>query len=142
MRRSSAQVKIYSTIPQSSRFVQLDMDTNWPVELLRRQYLQLMSPDMLTLPSSELRSPQMQSDIYESVFNQSNSRYPPAERYRFRVLKKIVTALEEAVEDPEEDVGISSTITLLIYLFSHLFSRFSCTSTIIYLGTDAHVHFH
>lgn len=76
-----------------------------PPELLRRQYLQMMNPDRLALLSTDLLCPQRQSDIYESMFNESNLIYPPPERYRFRVLKKIVTVLEAAIEDPEEDVG-------------------------------------
>lgn len=76
-----------------------------PVELLRRQYSQCLDPENLALPKPEiLRLPETQKRIYEDLFDESRLKYPPPERYRFRVLKKILAALEEAIEDPEEDV--------------------------------------
>ena len=77
-----------------------------PVELLKRQYLQLTDPEELTLPRKEvLRLPDIQAQIYNDMFDESNIIYAPPERYRFRVLKRLVKALEDAIEDPEEDVG-------------------------------------
>lgn len=81
------------------------MDIIGPVELLRRQYLQLLTPDKLTISSKKILCPKTQLNIYESIFKESNIKYAPPERYRFRVLKRIVYALEKAIEDPEEDVG-------------------------------------
>jgi len=76
-----------------------------PVELLRRQYLQLLDPEQLTLPSMELlRLPETQARIYDGMFDESKIAYPPPARYIFRVLKRLVTALEEAIVNPEEDV--------------------------------------
>ena len=76
-----------------------------PVELLRRQYLQLIDPDQLTLPSKGLlRVPKIQANIYHSMFEQSKLPFTPPERYKLRVLKRIVNALEDAVVDPEVDV--------------------------------------
>ena len=85
-----------------------------PVELLKRQYLQLTDPEELTLPRKEvLRLPDIQAQIYHDMFDESKIVYAPPERYRFRVLKRLVKALEDAIEDPEEDVGLSfSTFTL------------------------------
>ena len=86
-----------------------------PIELLKRQYLQLTDPEELTLPRKEvLRLPDIQAQIYNDMFDESNIVYAPPERYRFRVLKRLVKALEDAVEDPEEDVGafFFSTFTL------------------------------
>ena len=75
------------------------------VELLRRQYLQCLDPENLALPKPEiLRVPETQKRIYEGLFEESKLKFPPPERYRFRVLKKILAALEEAIEDPDEDV--------------------------------------
>lgn len=77
-----------------------------PVELLRRQYLQLLDPEGLTLPRKEcLKLPETQAQIYNGMFNESRITYAPPERYRFRVLKRLVKALEGAIEDPEKDVG-------------------------------------
>lgn len=77
-----------------------------PVELLRRQYFQLIDIEQLTLPSKDLlRLPETQARIYNCLFNESNIVYPPPDRYRIRVLKRLVNALEEAIVDPEEDVS-------------------------------------
>ena len=83
-----------------SRMIQIH-----PIELLRRQYLQLLDPEELTLPQAEmLRSPEIQAQIYRDMFNESLHIFLPPDRYRFRVLKRLIRALEEAIEDPEEDV--------------------------------------
>ena len=83
------------------------MDIITPVELFKRQFLQLIDPDQLTLPCQELlRLPDTQAQIYSDIFDASNLIYVPPERYQFRVLKNLVKALEDAVEDPEEDVGL------------------------------------
>ena len=85
------------------------MNTIAPVELLKRQYLQLTDPEELVLPTKEvLRLPDIQAQIYNDMFDESNIVYAPPERYRFRVLKRLVKALEDAIEDPEEDVGAFS----------------------------------
>lgn len=81
------------------------MGTVHPVELLKRQYLQLIGPEQLTLPKKELlRSPEIQAQIYHSMFDDSVLSFAPPERYRLRVLKRLVNAIEEAILDPEEDV--------------------------------------
>ena len=83
------------------------MDIITPVELLKRQFLQLVDPEELTLPCKELlRLPDTQAQIYSDLFDASRIFYVPPERYQFRVLKKLVKALEDAIEDPEEDVGL------------------------------------
>lgn len=76
------------------------------VELLRRQYLQMLEPDKLTLPGMEkLKIPQTQAHIFAAMFNSDNLSSMPPVRYQFRVLKKIIAALEQSITDPEEDVG-------------------------------------
>ncbi|KAG8533692.1 uncharacterized protein KY384_001433 [Bacidia gigantensis] len=64
----------------------------------------MIDPNQLRLP--ELKSwkdPQIQSQIYTSLFNSTNLDYEPSERYKSRVLKKVINALENAIDDPEED---------------------------------------
>lgn len=51
-----------------------------------------------------LRMPKIQTEIYDGLFNENKTAYLPPDRYRYRVLKRLVNALEEAIEDPEEDV--------------------------------------
>lgn len=92
---------LYKTLAGTS-----DMNTIAPVELLKRQYLQLTDPEELALPHKEvLKLPDIQAQIYNDMFDESNIIYAPPARYRFRVLKRLVKALEDAIEDPEEDVG-------------------------------------
>lgn len=82
------------------------MDAFEPIELLRRQYFQLIDPELLTLPSQEyLRLPDVQAQIFRCLFDETLVSYSPPERYKFRVLKRLVNALEQAIVDPEEDVG-------------------------------------
>ena len=101
--------------------ISTDAEQMWQVELLRRQFLQLVDPNELAIPGSEtLRSPDLQARIYNSMFNEANHRVSPPDRYKFRVLKKLVAAMERAIVDPEEDVGfpylLSSVIgTFLLY---------------------------
>ena len=76
-----------------------------PVELLRRQYLQLLEPGHLILPDQKLlKVERIQREIYESLFAYGSLQYEPPKRYRFRVLKRIIAALEAAVENPDQDV--------------------------------------
>ena len=76
-----------------------------PVELLTRQYLQLLDPEQLTLPTMEsLRLLDTQAKMFDSMFREAVITHLPPLRYRLRVLKKLMNALEKAMEDPEEDV--------------------------------------
>lgn len=76
------------------------------LELLRRQYLQLWEPDKLTIPSMDIiRLPGVQASIFESMFEENNLRFAPPDRYKVRVLKRLVGMIERAIVDPEEDVG-------------------------------------
>ena len=69
--------------------------------------MQLTDPEDLRFPSNDLlRLPDIQAQIYSSMFDEYSMTYAPPERYRFRVLRRLVKALENAIEDPEEDVGI------------------------------------
>lgn len=78
-----------------------------PVELLRRQYVQLLDPDILTLPASHLlKLPDIQRRVYDTLFVHQDMDYLPPERYAFRVLKRIVGVLEQLIDDPEEDVRV------------------------------------
>ena len=74
--------------------------------LFRRQYFQLFEPDFLAWPPEQLlRDPSVQAWLYRNLFSSDKSRYLPPERYQVRVLKSLVAKVEQAIEDPEEDVG-------------------------------------
>lgn len=76
------------------------------VELLRRQYLQLVDPEQLKMPAMEiLRLPEAQAKIFDNIFNDKLCSFPSPKRYKFRVLKRIIDAVELSIVDPEEDVG-------------------------------------
>ena len=83
----------------------MDVNKVSEVELLRRQYLQMIDPDELNFsPPELLRLPETQNLIYSTMFVESGLTYLPPKRYRFRVLKRLFNAMENANEDPEEDV--------------------------------------
>lgn len=74
------------------------------IELLRRQYFQVVEPSQLLLPPKVvLKRSDVQSSIYNSLFHESVI-YSPSERYKLRVLKLLVDAMTQAVDEPEEDV--------------------------------------
>ena len=84
------------------------MDTSWQIEILLRQYLQIQDPENLSIPSWEvLKLPDVQARIYENMFNKDHLPHAIPSRYTFRVLKRLVNAIEQAIDDPEEDVGFS-----------------------------------
>lgn len=73
------------------------------LELFKRQVLQLVDPKELQWPSRDaLRSLDIQSRIYRRLFQ---SEHPPPERYQLRVLKRLLSLIEESIVDPEQDVG-------------------------------------
>ena len=91
-----------------------DDATTQQLELLRRQYFQLWEPDKLTIPSMGImRLSEVQASIFESMFREDNLKYTPPDRYKTRVLKKLVDLIERAVVDPEEDVGFPCPFHLL-----------------------------
>ncbi|KAK6008776.1 hypothetical protein QM012_000679 [Aureobasidium pullulans] len=88
--------------------------------LFRRQYLQLLDAQNLTWPSSEtLRSSQAQEWIFEHLFQTDDvSQFLPPERYRLRVLKLLMSKIENSVVDPEEDEisdNLMSTLAELMF---------------------------
>lgn len=81
------------------------------VELLKRRYLQMEDPDQLPFPSKNiLVKTNIQAAIYTSLFDCSKRKFSPPDRYKYRVLKKLLRLLEDSVEDPEEDVGTRSPL--------------------------------
>lgn len=74
--------------------------------ILRRQYLQLLDPDFLSLPPNQLlQNADAQQWIYRNLFSPDNNPHLPSERYQFRVLKDLISRIERAIEDPDEHVG-------------------------------------
>ncbi|KAJ5109740.1 hypothetical protein N7532_002385 [Penicillium argentinense] len=73
------------------------------IRMLARQYFQLVDPPQLAIPPNNiLIQPTVQEALYEHMFNESLTPLPPAP-YRARVLKLLLSRIEEAITDPEED---------------------------------------
>jgi len=74
-----------------------------------RQYLQLEQD--LEFPSrTVLRTEHLQEFLYQTLFADGALRYPPPLRFRTRVLKDLVTKIEESIDDWEEHVSGSECI--------------------------------
>ncbi|MCJ1339531.1 hypothetical protein MMC09_004821 [Bachmanniomyces sp. S44760] len=94
--------------------------TKAQLELLKRQYLQLIEPDQLTLPGrNATRKLDVQQGMYSTMFTNGCLQYQPPVRYKVRVLKRIVETIEHAIVDPEED-EISDDLT---YCLADLMSQ-------------------
>lgn len=83
------------------------MEATQQIELFRREYFQLIDPKRLHFPHMDvLRLPQVQEEIYSRLFSEATVTFLPPVRYRFRVLKALIDVLQEAFQDPEEDVRL------------------------------------
>jgi hypothetical protein len=107
--------------------------------LFRRQYLQLFEPDFLAWPPKLLlRDAGVQQWLFKQCFDTDNNLYLPSDRYRLRVLKPLLRKVEQAIEDPEEDVGpfTSASHSFLIASFTsaHLFRIIRIDSFLCFPG--------
>ncbi|KAL2808951.1 putative methyltransferase-domain-containing protein [Aspergillus granulosus] len=74
------------------------------IALLAAQYFEQIDPPNLSLPDGPtLVSPAIQNAIYENMFNEDTAWPLPPTSYQTRVLKVIITRIEESISDPEED---------------------------------------
>ncbi|KAF2448249.1 hypothetical protein P171DRAFT_428359, partial [Karstenula rhodostoma CBS 690.94] len=74
----------------------------------RRQYFQLVDPPQLRwLEGRVLKDPEVQTWMFSHLFDAEKSSTLPPDRYRLRVLKVLVSKLEKAIDDPDEDVRAS-----------------------------------
>ncbi|MCJ1236722.1 hypothetical protein MMC14_004704 [Varicellaria rhodocarpa] len=89
------------------------------VDLLRREYIQLLEPDKVTIPAPNLiRVPHVQRQIFQSIFQEGSLAFPPPDRYKLRVLKKLIESMERAIKDPEEDEISDDLVSCLAKLMS------------------------
>ncbi|KAJ5213081.1 hypothetical protein N7449_000250, partial [Penicillium cf. viridicatum] len=74
------------------------------IDKLAAQYFQLVELQNLALPPGPvLIQPAVQAALYERMFNE-NAVFPiPPDSYRSRVLKQILSRIEESITNPEED---------------------------------------
>ena len=75
------------------------------LRILQRQYFQLVDPPQLRWPDAQvLKDPEVQSWMFLHMFDETNVKSPPPERYQLRVLKLLISKLERSIVNPEEDV--------------------------------------
>ncbi|KAB8072383.1 hypothetical protein BDV29DRAFT_158567 [Aspergillus leporis] len=77
---------------------------SFSLDTLTAQYFQQLDPIHLTLPdASTIVHPDLQTAIYEHMFNEATVWPLPPVGYRARALKLIISQIEEGIADPEED---------------------------------------
>ncbi|GFF48460.1 hypothetical protein IFM46972_08550 [Aspergillus udagawae] len=75
-----------------------------PIDKLVAQYFQQVEPHLLEFPDGRtMIKSATQSALYERMFNEAVLWPIPPLNYRARVLKVILSILEESISDPEED---------------------------------------
>lgn len=83
----------------------IDTDTIQQLHVLQRQYFQLVEPQQLRwLDEIMLKKFNVQAWMFTNMFNTDRIKSPPPDRYQLRVLKLLISKLERAIDDPEEDV--------------------------------------
>lgn len=101
------------------------------LRILRRQYFQIVDLARLKWPNADvLKTSEAQAWIYENLFDQNTVKSRPPGRYQFRVLKKLVSIIEGAIDNPEEDVCRLRFSFLLYSIFAAMdrhFSKYICT---------------
>lgn len=84
---------------------------NAVLEKFKRQYLQIVAFKGLSWPAREdVRSIYAQTWLYNNLLDKSTQRFLPPERYQIRVLKQLMKTIEDAMIDPDEDVGSPSLV--------------------------------
>ncbi|KAL8847678.1 MAG: hypothetical protein Q9221_007280 [Calogaya cf. arnoldii] len=74
------------------------------LEMFRRKYLQMLDPDEITYPMEWfIKLPTTQKWIYDHMFNPEKIPVLPYPPYAYRILKRLLSVLEAAMKDPEED---------------------------------------
>jgi hypothetical protein len=75
------------------------------IDKLVAQYFQQVEPHLLEFPDGRtMIKSATQAAFYERMFNEAALWPIPPVNYRARVLKNILSILEESISDPEEDV--------------------------------------
>ena len=91
----------------------------------RIQYLQILDLDRLNWPPpTTLRKADAQLWIFRNLFDRTQQQYLPNDRYQIRVLKRIISRIEDAIADPDEDVRTVThckglTLFIITTLCSH-----------------------
>jgi hypothetical protein len=100
----------------------MDADTTHQLQVLRRQYFQLVEPLQLRWPNdSVLKRPEVQSWMFTEIFDTNHGKSAPPDRYQLRTLKYLISKLERSIDDPDEDVRYLSHLGITtLHTFSGL----------------------
>ncbi|KAI9825652.1 MAG: hypothetical protein M1832_000996 [Thelocarpon impressellum] len=110
------------------------LDVNDQLELLRRQYLQLVDVDKLSIPGKALVPSAVQSLLYDQLFKPEALRRGPPERYQSRVLNAVISAIENNIVDPsEEELSDDLMSVLATFLASTLPREFAAAQQKAYV---------
>lgn len=75
------------------------------LNLFKRQYLQLQTP--VQYPDTDnLRQEAFQKALFEDIFKDGATPHGPPRSFKFRVLKELVSRIEDSITDWNQDVGI------------------------------------
>ena len=92
----------------------------------RNQYHQQLDIDQLSFPSPDiLRSAEIQDQVFHYFFDPDICSLHPPLLYRRQVLKELLGRIEQAVVDPEEDVGEPISMHRALCLLSRFLFLFS-----------------
>ena len=90
------------------------------LEIFRRKCLQMLDPDEINYPMEWfMKLPATQKWIYDHLFNEENVAIMPYAPYAYRILKKLMSILEAAMKDPEEDVSLLPMAYLVARFHKH-----------------------
>lgn len=93
-------------------------EENTQLTRFRAQYLQVLDPGTLSWPPhAMLKKANVQAWLFNNLFDKQNLQYLPSDRYQARVLKILLSRIEESIEDPDQDVSaITSTSVHAVFL--------------------------
>lgn len=105
------------------------------IDKLAAQYFQLVELQNLALPPGPvLIQPAVQAALYERMFNE-NAVFPiPPDSYRSRVLKQILSRIEESITNPEEDVCLPTCLNPFVLSLAF------CILNFLFFPFLSHVH--
>lgn len=98
----------------------LTVDDTSHLSRFRAQCLQLLDLDGLSWPSSSiLRKATAQEWLFKNLFDRMQLQYLPNDRYQTRILKRLLELINGAIEDPDEDVRMTTLLTRQAFLEFH-----------------------
>jgi hypothetical protein len=142
----NSSVTIFSLCNTNPAAMSIAPDKLAQLRILQRQYLQLVDPSQLRWPDAQvLKSYEVQSWMFLHMFDESNVKSPPPERYRLRVPKLLISKLERSIVDPEEDVRfpISSSFSFNVFAVDTPFAEPTPVTQKMYLdaaNTNVKLH--